>query len=78
MSVNIAVSTATPCVALSVGGTSPGVALTVAGAVSGTWDHRKLLHRDAPEQHPIRAVAGLQEALPDVLSNLEILDILNA
>lgn len=26
-------------------------------------DHRKLLHRDAPDQHPISAITGLQTAL---------------
>lgn len=78
MAVNIVVSTATPGAALSVGGNSPNIALTVGGTLSGTSDHRKLTHRDAPEQHPIAAITGLPDKLPDVLTNMDILDILNA
>lgn len=33
------------------------------GGGDGTSDHRALTHRDAPDQHPIGAVTGLQSAL---------------
>jgi len=78
MAVNIAVSTATPGAALSVSGNSPNIALTVGGTLSGTSDHRKLAHRDAPGQHPIEAVTGLAEALPGALSNIDIEAIINS
>jgi len=52
--------------------------LTVGGTLSGTSDHRKLAHRDAPGQHPIEAVTGLAEALPGALSNIDIEAIINS
>lgn len=48
----------------------------------GTSDHRDLTHRDAADQHPMEAIAGLSAALSgkvgvgDVLSNKDILRIL--
>lgn len=43
----------------------------VVGPVShrGDKDHRNLTHRDAPEQHPIEAIAGLVEALASKVSS---------
>ena len=53
-------------------------------------DHRKLEHRDAPDQHPIEAISGLPARLKEVekqtgqmltaedaLSNVDIQAILN-
>ena len=80
MSVNIAVSTATTGAAVSVSEPTSGIALTVTGAgiSSGTFDHQLLLYRDAANQHPIGAITNLPDKLPDRLTNMDILDILNA
>lgn len=33
---------------------------------NGTFDHSELLYRDMPDQHPIQAITGLQEALEEI------------
>ena len=50
--------------------------------VGGTTDHRELMHRDAPDQHPINAITNLEaeldvklETVP-ALSNQDIENIL--
>lgn len=41
-----------------------------------TSDHRELSHRDKPDQHPMSAITGLEDALDEVdtdtISNTEI------
>ena len=37
-----------------------------------TGDHRKLLHRDEPDQHPIGAITGLQDVLDSVPRTSEL------
>lgn len=40
--------------------------IEIGGGGGGTADHRELLHLDAPDQHPIGAVTGLQDALDSI------------
>lgn len=52
------------------------------GGEGGTSDHRLLSHKDAEEQHPIKSITGLSEALERIpgpvepLTNLELEEIL--
>lgn len=43
------------------------------GGEGGTGDHRRLAHRDAAEQHPIRAIAGLEKELDRIPEPVEAL-----
>ena len=43
---------------------------------TGTFDHNELINRDLPDQHPISAITGLQEAL-DSKADLADLSIIN-
>lgn len=36
------------------------------GGGNGTYDHDKLYNRDLPNQHPIQAIEGLEDALDDI------------
>ena len=49
-----------------------GVRLVKHGVTAdgGTYDHNELWNRDLPDQHPISAITGLQEALDDVKLNI--------
>lgn len=53
-----------------------------AGDGSGTNDHTKLLNRDADDQHPIKAITGLQSKLDTIppasekITNTEIEEML--
>ncbi|MBS6283803.1 MAG: hypothetical protein KH459_12355 [Oscillospiraceae bacterium] len=64
------------------GDTELGAALRDVVQVPSEQDHAKLKNRDAPEQHPIAAIASLTETLEGklesggFLSNLEIQKIL--
>ncbi len=52
------------------------------GGGSGTNDHTKLLNRDADDQHPIKAITGLQSKLDTIppasekITNTEIEEML--
>lgn len=64
--------------------TSTGLEAAIRSIPSGGEyrDHRQLSHRDAEEQHPIAAIAGLEEKLEripepvEALTNLELEEIL--
>ena len=49
---------------------------------TGTSDHRELTNRDADDQHPIKAITGLQEKLDTIppaaerITNAEIEEML--
>lgn len=59
-----------------------GVRVIEAGGGSGTNDHTKLRNRDADDQHPIKAITGLQLKLNTIppasekITNTEIEEML--
>ena len=59
-----------------------GVRVIEAGGGGGTNDHTKLLNRDADDQHPIKAITGLQSKLDTIppasekITNTEIEEML--
>lgn len=60
-----------------IGGEDTGV--PAQGGGTETDDHRRLMHRDAVNQHPIQAIEGLQEvleALPYAMTEEELRHIL--
>lgn len=53
---------------------------TAAGGTGGTTDHRQLNHRDGEDQHPMKAITGLEDALrhiPEPMTAEELQNILN-
>ena len=36
-----------------------------------TDSHRELIHRDLPDQHPIKSITGLESVLEDLSSNMD-------
>lgn len=52
------------------------------GGSGGTTDHRALINRDADDQHPIKAITGLQDKLNTIppasekITNTEIEEML--
>lgn len=47
------------------------------GGSDGTFDHSLLFNRNANNQHPISAINGLEDELPDTLTNEDIESILS-
>lgn len=58
------------------------VAVRADGGSGGTTDHRDLINRDADDQHPIKAITGLQDKLNTIppaaerITNSEIEEML--
>jgi len=45
--------------------------------LTGTAKHDKLINRDLPDQHPITAITGLEEALDNAITGDELIEFTN-
>lgn len=65
--VHMSVSERDLVIPFSVGELNQSSTMTVTQGITGTFSHDRLRNRDLPDQHPIGAITGLQDALDSML-----------